>query len=265
MAGKLYIDLAAHPQTILDAMDRMRSAIEKAERQQKWMRLINPLRIALIIVGIVFLILEYPLIGIVLIIIPLASFFVYSPQKSFPKARFDTAYQVIHTLRDDTGRKGRLVGRLDLSPPNQKTKQFRVGTTSSGKPKIYYRDPWFVAKLKLVDGSSVKLQLEDRIKEKRGSFVYHQTLFENKIAINPGLYHTDYRHDQARPEVLIDSGQMETKQFHVEPMLEELKRLYDRVRPVSVATADPPAVLDAAPANPQPPANPADSGPSAIP
>jgi len=265
MAQKMFMELAAHPQAILDAMDSMRPAIQKAERRQKWMRLINPLRIALIIIGIIIIILGYALIGFILIIIPFASFFLYSPQKQFPKSRFEAAYQLIHTLRDDVGRKGRLVGHLDLSPPNQKTKVFREGKTSSGRPKTYYRDPWFVARLKLVDGSAVKLLLEDRIKEKRGSFVYHNTLYENKIIVNPGIYIADYRHDPSRPEVLVKTGTMDAKNLQVRGVLDELKYQYDKLRPLKPQAVSPPPPAEAAPAAIQPPDNPTNIEPQANP
>lgn len=250
MAQKMFMELAAHPQAILDAMDGMRPAIEKAERQQKWRRLIGPLAVFLIVVSGISMAFHV-LLGFILLIIILtlsvASYFVFSSQYQFTKARFEAAYQVIHTLRDDVGRKGRLVGHLDLSPPNQKTKVFRQGTTSSGRPKTYYRDPWFVARLKLVDGSAVKLLLEDRIKEKRGSFVYHNTLFENKIIINPGIYIADYRHDPSRPEVLIKTGMMDAKEIQAQGMLAELKSQYDRLRPLKPQAASPSPAEEAAP------------------
>jgi len=194
---------------------------------------------------------------IIFIILSITSYFVFSSSNNqFTRARFEAAYQVIHTLRDDVGRKGRLVGHLDLSPPNQKTKVFRQGSTSSGRPKTYYRDPWFVARLKLVDGSAVKLLLEDRIKEKRGSFVYHHTLFENKIIINPGIYVADYRHDPSRPEVLVKTGMMDAKNIRVQGMLDELKFQYDKLRPLTPSVASPPPAAEAAPPQTPPPESP---------
>ena len=106
MAQQLFMDMAAHPQAILDAMDGMRAAIEKIERQQKWITPINILRWTSIILGFILaFILENILVAILLIGIPILSFFFYHPKRFPARARFEAAYQVIHTLRDDAGRK----------------------------------------------------------------------------------------------------------------------------------------------------------------
>jgi hypothetical protein len=257
MAQKLFIDLAAHPQTILDAMDGMRPAIEKAVRRQKWILPINILRGLLILAGLILVYEPGKLqIGILLIVITILSFFIYRPKRVYGKARFDAAYQVIHTLRDDAGRKGRLVGRLDLSPPDQKTKLLRTGRTSHGNMKYYYRDPWFLARLKLADGSVVKLLLEDRVKVKKGGVVYHLTNWQNKVLINPGIYEYAGEYDPSKPSILTGAGQLDPKLPAVALMLDDLKAIYTQARPLEAASGSLPPGSEVAPTESQPPENP---------
>jgi hypothetical protein len=98
------------------------------------------------------------------------------------------ARQILQTLRDDTGRKGRVVGWLDLTGPQQREKQVRTGRTLSGKPKVYYRDPWFQVKIKLVDGNLLRLAFIDKVKTKSGYQVGHYTQVKAKLVVNPALY-----------------------------------------------------------------------------
>jgi hypothetical protein len=257
MAQRLYMEMAAHPQAILDAMDEMRVAIEKIERQQKWITPINILRWTFIIGGFILIfILPNVLVPLLMIVIAILSFFVYRPRRIPARSRFDAAYQVIHTLRDDTGRKGRLIGHLDLSAPNQKTKLFRTALTSSGKTKSYYRDPWFVARLKLADGNIIKLLLEDRIKEKRGVFVYHHTNFENKVMLNPEIYETVDRFDPTRQSVMVSSGWFDAKQLEVQNVLSDLKATYATIRTVELEPGVQSPGVDAGPSSNQTPESP---------
>jgi hypothetical protein len=254
MAQYLYMDLAAHPQTILDSMDGMRLAIEKTERQQKLFKWLRYLPWLGVLIGLGMILMSfYPLVGFALISLSILSLFFLRPKTITAKSRFETAYLVIHTLRDDAGRKGRLVGHLDLSPPNQKTKLLRTGKTSRGRTKYYYRDPWFLARLKLADGSVVKLLLEDRVKEKKGSFVYHVTNWENKVMINPSLYEATGEYDPSRPSILTGFGQLDRKQPDVALMLEDLKSIFSRVRPLEAPTSLP---SEGTPAEGQPHVNP---------
>jgi hypothetical protein len=258
MAQKLYMEIAAHPQAILDAMDEMRGALEQIERQQKWITPINTLRWVFIIGGFIMIFfLQNVLIPLLLISIAILSFFVYRPRRITAKLRFDAAYQVIHTLRDDTGRKGRLIGHLDLSAPNQKTKLFRTALTSSGRTKSYYRDPWFVARLKLVDGNVVKLLLEDRIKDKRGIFVYHHTNFESKVMINPEIYEAVDRYDPTRQSVIVNSGWFDAKQLEVQSILDSLKATYATIRTVEIEPGGMLPTVEVDPSDIQSPESPA--------
>jgi hypothetical protein len=109
-------------------------------------------------------------------------------QYAAQQKQFEAVYRILHTLRDDTGRKGRVVGWLDLSGPRQPEKKVRTGRTRSGKPKVYYRDPWFQVKIKLADGNLLRLALVDKVKLKSGSMVGHYTQVKAKLVPNPDLY-----------------------------------------------------------------------------
>lgn len=256
MAQQLFMDLAAHPQAILDAMDEMRLTIEKIEHQQ---RVVMPIIFIgpAVLLGIAGLILAnmydssfLPVVAFILAAGLLIYYFFIRPKKKV-RQRFEAAYRIIHTLRDDAGRKGLLVGRLDLSLPNEKTKIYRTARSSSGNTKNYYRDPWFVAKMKLVDGNVVKLTLEDRIKEKKGSFVYHFTQWQNKVVVNPDLYQLESSFDDPMQPVMLSTGQQRANELKVEMMLEQLKAIYSRVKPVEAAIGGEPAVGGDGPSAPQ--------------
>jgi hypothetical protein len=246
---QLFMDLAAHPQAILDAMDGMRTNIETIERKQKTTgRIVNISRLVLFLFGLLLTILQgNPLFVFVAIFIIFASLFVYRPKKIPAKSRFEAAYKVIHALRDDVGQKGALVGRLDFSPVNEKTKLLRTGRSSHGNTKYYYRDPWFIAKLKLVDGNIVKLELEERAKEKKGSIVARAINFKNKVVINPNVYEPIDRYDPTQQPVMTSSGGLDVNQLNVQIMLEDLKSLYTKARPVVTPPAGPPPTFDVAP------------------
>jgi hypothetical protein len=105
------------------------------------------------------------------------------------KDKFAFAHQVIHTLRDDVALdKGRITGWLDLTGAQQKSKIARQGRTSSGRPKIYYRDPWLQFKTRLVDGNLLRLAIVENQKVKRGYVAGRQLKVKAKLVVNPQAY-----------------------------------------------------------------------------
>jgi hypothetical protein len=257
MAQKFIIDFAAHPQEILDAMDAMRPRIRTLYHLQKWvyLTLFICLLTAILVVGIFLLTRapENPLFAAILIFSPMIPlFYIGVNHKKFEtvvvETRFTTAYQVIHTLRDDVGRKGRLIGHLNLSWPFKKSKLFRTRRSSSGRLKYDYRDPWFIGKFMLVDGSVVKIVLDERIKVKRGEVVSRYIKYENKVIINPVLYETNNR-SHADPFFQIISGQLNCDWPEIQKMMKHLKSIYGRLLsgamiPVNPSTESNPLPLD---------------------
>ena len=194
------LEMAHHPQVILDTMAEMEGAVDRAVARQKVFRATAAVVVGLAIAGFVlgillqeqtdgnsgcvaFLSLPLLFVGLVLLAV--------TGQRRSPLLRehFDATRQILHTLRDDTGRKGRVVGWLDLSGPQQKQKIVRTARSGGGKRKVYYRDPWFRAKFKLADGNLLRLTLEDKVKVKAGSIVRHESQFSAKLVVNPDLYY----------------------------------------------------------------------------
>jgi hypothetical protein len=210
MSRNVFIDMAHHPQVILDTMDQIESEMEqvqeKVSRTKRVRRTGCGWAFALLALGAVLFFLDTLLgygmlfaalgvalaaVAVVMIIVgiiagarasgALGRFASQEPQ-------FAAARQIMRTLRDDTGRKGRVVGWLDLTGPLQREKQVRTGRTRSGKPKVYYRDPWFQVKIKLVDGNLLRLAFIDKVKTKSGYQVGHYTQVKAKLVVNPALY-----------------------------------------------------------------------------
>jgi hypothetical protein len=154
---------------------------------------------------------------------------------------FQTAHQILHTLRDDTGRKGRVVGWLDLTGPRRKEKIVRTARTYSGRRKVYYRDPWFRVKFKLADGNLLHLILEDKVKTKPGSFV-HQTQCSAKLVVNPNLYRLGEVPSSAVPltnaalahedGVFVVKTAGPAKNLSAQEVLKTLKAVYSHLEPI---------------------------------
>jgi hypothetical protein len=209
MSEKIFIEMGHHPQVILDTLDQIRSSMNQAQKGASRTRRSRSLgcggAFVLLVLGAAFffldIFLEYGmlftalggilgLLGLVWFIASLAAARAPGILKRFSstKHQFDAAYQILHTLRDDTGRKGRVVGWLDLTGAQQRSKQAHTGRTRSGKPKVYYRDPWFQVKIKLADGNLLRLALVDKVKTKSGWVAGHVTQIKGKLVLNPDLY-----------------------------------------------------------------------------
>jgi len=203
------LEMAHHPQEILDTMRQMVPAVRRLDARQRWKR---RGAVALLIAGIALFfgsmllgILVTPLIaalGPVLVggsfcsaalgfALVVASFLLFAFAGGKPwyvREHFNDVYRVLYTLRDDTGRKGRVVGWLDLSGPYRKEKLVRSARSLSGKRKEYYSDPWFQAKIKLVDGNLLRITLKDKVKTKARSVAGYYTQLSAKLVPNPSLY-----------------------------------------------------------------------------
>ncbi len=241
MAKGIYIQMAHHPQQILDTL----AQAEKDARgdRQEW-NLGCGLTAGLAALGVlafwvgpnldlgILRIVAFVLwaIAVVIAIVLLLS------RPRFSLQQFEPVRQILHTLRDDTGRKGYVVGWLDMTGPRQKEKQTRTARSGGGKQKVYYHDPWFQAKLKLVDGNVLRLYLLDKVKTKAGSVVNHRTQFTAKLVVNPALYRVSPAPagGATSPIPITSDGngllaiktEVDTRQVPVDQLLKSLKTLY---------------------------------------
>jgi hypothetical protein len=254
MARKgIYVEMAHHPQVVLDAMEEVELAVSRAEVQQKLLRI---LPIALMILGFLGFVLgillsarsfgnsiclafaAFPLLFVGFILLAVLG----RRRNPMLREHFEAARQILYTLRDDTGAKGRVVGWLDLSGPQQKEKEARTARSGGGKQKVYYRDPWFKVKFKLADGNLLRLTLEDKIKTKAGSIVGHQSQFGAKLVVNPDLYRLGEVPARAIPVtdaslshedgVFVVKAASQAADLTAQQVLETLKAVYSHLVPM---------------------------------
>jgi hypothetical protein len=241
--------MAHHPQAILDVMAGMEGAVARAKVQQ---RLLQYLPYALLFISIAgFFVtatgkLEYewlPILFFVMFGMGMLLLVVFRGRQ-VPQLRehFDIARHILHTLRDDTGRKGRVVGWLDLGGPQQKEKTVRTARSGGGKRKVYYRDPWLRVKFKLADGNLLRLTLEDKVKVKAGSIVRHQSQLSAKLVVNPDLYRPVIVPANAipvtnatlvcEPDVLVVKAAGPAKDLSAQQVLQTLRAVYSHLEPI---------------------------------
>ncbi len=248
MAKGIRIDMAHHPQTILDTMEKTEKDAHAAKQQ--W-GLGCGFTLAVVGVGALAYFLGSSL-GYSQILVVLAFVFwalaaiagvvLLLNRPRFPQEQLEPVRQILYTLRDDTGRKGWVAGWLDMSGPQQKTKQTRTARSAGGKMKVYYRDPWFRARFKLVDGNVLRLSLIDKVKTKAGSVVNHRTQFTAKLVINPELYRIGTAPSgESTPPVHIHSAgdgvlsiktEVDPRRPPVDHILESLKAMYSYLEPI---------------------------------
>jgi hypothetical protein len=247
MAKGVYIEMAHHPQAILDTMYQTQKDAHNAKQQ--WY-LGCGFAIALIGVGALALLLGSilsfgPFLAVLAFVLwgvaVIAGVVLLISRPRFSKEQFETVREILHTLRDDTGRKGWVAGWLDMTGPKQQTKQVRTARSGGGKQKVYYRDPWFQVKIKLADGNLLRLSLVDKIKTKAGSVVDQRTQFTAKLVVNPDLYRVGALPSTDSSLAGVDSdgsgilslmAEVDPRHPPVEQMLKSLKALYDHLEPI---------------------------------
>ncbi len=133
----------------------------------------------LIWVGIVAVILVFYLVVIVI--------YVSEKATRLPPDQIETARQILHTLRDDVARSGRVTGWPDPTGPQPPPNPLPTARPGSGTVKYYYHDPWLSAKIKLVDGNLLRLTLIERAKVKKGVAERRYQL-KVKLVVNPQVY-----------------------------------------------------------------------------
>lgn len=194
--SKLYLTLNESPRVILDVMGNMEQQAKGA--RGSWNRGCL-VALGLLVLGLPFFFLDvvmgyncltFSLVGGVLWV---AAFVVglrllITGRAKVESDQFSAARTVIETLKDDIGKKGRLIGWLDLTGPQQQSKVFRTGRTSSGRTKTYYRDPWLQTKTKLVDGNLLRLTLMEQLKVKKGYVAAREQRLKARLVVNQDLY-----------------------------------------------------------------------------
>lgn len=86
---------------------------------------------------------------------------------SFPPL-YQATRDIVYTLRDDIQPKQNLMGQLDLTGPQQKSKLAREGKNALGLTVNFYRDEWLGLKAKLYDGNLLRLSAINRVKVRIG-------------------------------------------------------------------------------------------------
>lgn len=248
MAKGIRIDMAHHPQTILDTMEKTEKDAQAAKQQ--W-GLGCGFSIALVGLGALAYFLDSsldygPILAVLAYVLwtlaAIAGVVLLLNRPRFPREQLEPVRHILYTLRDDTGRKGWVAGWLDMTGPQQKTKQTRTARSAGGKVKVYYCDPWFRARFKLVDGNVLRLALIDKIKTKAGSVVNHRTQFTAKLVVNPELYHVSAAPvGGSTPPVPIYSAgdgvlsiktEVDPRRLPVDDMLKSLKAMYSHLEPL---------------------------------
>ena len=196
MARKLYLDINTRPRQILQIMDQAEEKVRRYRAGQKnlWLIVLGALGVTVLFFAIDRL-MGYSNAGFA----PLSCLFGISAlglliftlvrgSARLPREQFEPARQILYTLRDDVGRKGRVTGWLDMTGPRQKSKLSRTGRSVTGNTKYYYRDPWLSTKIQLVDGNLLRLTLADKVKVKKGAVVRRSHQIKVKLVVNPQVY-----------------------------------------------------------------------------
>jgi len=250
MPTNIYIRMAEHPQVILDTMDKIKRERFRRRQQKLFGYKVSA---ALFLLGVILFLLDkflrfgsiFQYTGFILWCAAIAggALSFRAPLPSWPKNQFEAARRILYTLRDDTGRKGRVVGWLDLTGPMQPKKRVRTARSRSGKKKQYYRDPWFKVKIKLADGNLLRLTFVDIVKRKAGSIVDHRTNFTAKLVYNPSIYKVGHIPQAELPlpgtrvsisdGIIILKAGVKRNPIPVREILETLKAVYERLEPLS--------------------------------
>jgi len=243
MAQKLYLDINTRPREALHVMEQITDELGsfKGGQRRLWQVIVGLGALGLLFVCIDTLA-GYSGFGYLACIFwtGAGALVIYSITRGIkgattrlPREQFDTARHIIHTLRDDVARTGRVTGWLDLTGAQQKSKLLRTGRTSSGRIKYYYRDPWFSAKIKLADGNLLRLTLFERIKVKRGLAARRHQL-KVKLVANPQIYTVGT--GQPLPGLTIDGSIFQLQgdksdPFTAQEVLSSLKAMYGYLQP----------------------------------
>ena len=83
---------------------------------------------------------------------------------------YQTARDIVYTLRDDVHPRRTLFGHLDLTGWGQESKIARRASNALGRSVVHYRDEWLSLKTKLYDGNMLRMSAIERVKQHAGYF-----------------------------------------------------------------------------------------------
>lgn len=168
----IYLTINDDPRDIVAALDNLtarRTQTQEAYQQRAWLPGV------LALVGVFFCGLDFMLgysgsffilLGVGLLIVALVVWIAlrrrHASQPLSPL--FDTAREVVHTLRDDVAPKKFFFGHVDLTGTQHDTKIARTATNALGRQVSYYRDEWLSLKAKLYDGNMLRVSAQRRMK-----------------------------------------------------------------------------------------------------
>ena len=176
-AGKIapvYLTLSSQPSTILRGMDELVAktrTVNAAGQRWKWMpRLGFFAGLGMVAIDLLLFLFGYPscIFSVGGLAIWVAAF-VFSrilkrQQSSEFPAGYQTARQIIHTLRDDLKPGAPLLGHLDLTGYKQKDKVVRQSSDAMNRTTQHYLDEWLNLKAKLYDGNVLRVSAVQRAK-----------------------------------------------------------------------------------------------------
>jgi hypothetical protein len=118
--------------------------------------------------------------------------------------RFNTAQQILFTLRDDVKPEGNFFGQLDLTGATQPDKLVREVPNALGLSVQHFRDEWLSLKTKLYDGNMLRMLVAERNKIRKGYWKHSRISGKRKwkppkdkgslqelklrISVNPDVY-----------------------------------------------------------------------------
>jgi hypothetical protein len=253
MAKRFYLDLNEKPRVILRVMDNIRQ--EALASRSSWNKGCAAVFVLLALgapfcffdVSMGYNVCTFSIIAGLLWLAALALliWLLWTGRAGVEKDKFDFARQVIYTLRDDVAlKKGRVTGWLDLTGARQNSKIARRGLTSSGKPKIYYRDPWLQFKIKLVDGNLLRLAMVEAMKVKKGYVAAQRLKVKAKLVVDPQVYEiSPFSAEEMNAEglppwqvnnldgIIEVAGSLDPKRPNAGPLLDTLKWVYSHLQP----------------------------------
>lgn len=112
-------------------------------------------------------------------------------QKQLGKGQLLSSF--FQTLQYDIHPESGLKGVIDHRKHEAKHKYKSKTSPYSGAKKLYYKYPWAVLKFTLVDGTSFRLKMVDKLKEKNSSIVRFQEIGKGKALPNSLLFEVDRR------------------------------------------------------------------------
>lgn len=173
----VYLSLDDKPNAILEAMAELVAqrnqvtAQNQRRRRLPWLFLVaGPVLIALdYVVG--FDVCFFGIAGVAALVAAVVMWFVTRRSRVQQLSpHYQTAREVIDTLRDDLHPKGTFFGQIDLTGARQPAKLSREGTNALGFKMHYYRDEWLGLKAKLYDGNRLRVSAIERTKERLGYY-----------------------------------------------------------------------------------------------